>query len=211
MMLWFDYLGVVVFAITGCLVAAKHRVDIVGFIWLATVTAVGGGTVRDLILARPVFWLDDPTYLWLCLATGVIMFFAAHWVHRRVRYLLWGDALGLAVFAVIGTQIALAEGATPLVTVVCGVITATLGGVLRDILAGEPTLIMRREIYVTAAVLSSVSYLLMQSLGVYDSLAAVGAIALGFGLRSLAIRYRLVLPGYRVRLLQLEDRRMHKG
>ncbi len=197
MLLWLDYFGVMVFAITGCLVAAKRRVDIVGFIWLATVTAIGGGTVRDLILDRPPFWLNDPTYLWLCLGTGVSMFFIAHWVHRRVRYILWGDALGLAVFAVIGTQIAVASGAGMVVSIVLGVLTATFGGVLRDILAGEPTMILRKEIYVTAAALSAAGYYCMTMIGLPDIVAVPAAVAAGFVLRALALMHRLTLPGFR--------------
>ncbi len=207
MLLVFDYIGIVIFAITGCLVAAKHRLDIVGFIWLATVTAVGGGTLRDLILGRPIFWVINPIYLWLCLGTGILLFFTAHWVHRRVRYILWGDAAGLALFAVIGTQAAMGMEAPFLLAVMMGVITATFGGVLRDLLAGEPTLIMRREIYVTAAVLSSVLYFLMQAINFSDNVSMPVAVFAGLALRTLALRYRLVLPGYGPRALMIEDRR----
>ena len=207
MLLYFDYLGVVIFAVTGCLVAAKHRLDLVGFVWLATVTAVGGGTLRDLILGRSVFWAENPIYLWLCLGTGIGLFFMAHWVHRRVRYILWGDAAGLALFAVIGTQAAISVDAPFLLAVMMGVVTATFGGVMRDLLAAEPTLIMRREIYVTAAVLSSVLYFLMQASNISDNVAVPVAVLAGFTLRALALRYRLVLPGYGPRALMIEDRR----
>lgn len=192
-----DYIGVVVFAMTGCLLAARRHVDIIGFIWLATVTAVGGGTVRDLILDRPVFWIDRPFYLTLCLGTAVVMFMGAHFVHRHVRWVLWGDALGLAVFAVIGTQIAASMAEPILVCLLMGVLTATLGGVLRDLLAGEPTLILRKEIYVTAAVLSSGVYLGLYHLGAPENITIPLAVLAGFGLRAAALRYRIKLPGYR--------------
>jgi uncharacterized membrane protein YeiH len=182
---------------TGCMVAARRHVDIIGFIWLATVTAIGGGTVRDLILARPVFWLDQPFYLMLCVMTALVMFLSAHWVHRYMRLVLWGDALGLAVFAVIGTQIAVSADHTVLVCVLMGVLTATMGGVFRDLLAGEATLVLRKEIYVSAAVLSSAIYLMLHAIGAHENVVIPVAILAGFGLRAAALMYRLRLPGYR--------------
>lgn len=207
MLIWFDYLGVIVFAVTGCLVAARRRVDIIGFLWLATVTGIGGGTLRDMILDRPVFWVEQPLYLILCFLTAIALFFTTHLIHRRIRWVLWGDALGLAVFAVIGTEAALASGAGPIVALTMGVITATFGGVMRDLLAGEPTLILRREIYVTAALLSATSYFLMQMIDIPDTVAVPVAVALGFLLRAVALKHRLALPGYRPRQLLIEDRR----
>lgn len=207
MLIWFDYAGIIVFAITGCLVAARRRVDMIGFLWLATVTAIGGGTLRDLILDRPVFWLKDPVYLPLCFLTAVVLFFTAHLIHRRLRWILWADALGLAVFAVIGTEAALSVGAGALVALTMGVVTATFGGVMRDLLAGEPTLILRREIYVSAALLSSFTYFLMQMAGVSDTVAVPVAVLAGFALRAMALKHRLALPGYRARVLMIEDRR----
>jgi uncharacterized membrane protein YeiH len=192
-----DYIGVIVFAITGCLVAARKHVDIVGFIWLATVTAVGGGTVRDLILNRPVFWVTDVTYIWLCLATAILMFFVAHWINRHIRLILWLDAVGLALFAVIGTQISIISGCSPTPAILLGIMTATLGGVFRDMLAREATLIMRREIYVSAAALSSVIFILLIGNDVSYELATFLAIIPGFLLRAAALRYRLQLPGYK--------------
>lgn len=207
MLIWFDYLGVVVFAMTGCLVAARRRVDMIGFLWLATVTGIGGGTLRDMILDRPVFWLADPMYLLLCFSTAVVMFYSAHLIHRRIRWVLWGDGLGLAVFAVIGTEAALSSGTSAAIAITMGVITATFGGVMRDILAGEPTLILRREIYVTAALVSAGAYFLMQISDVSDSVAVPIAVLAGFLLRALALKHRLALPGYRAHALVIEDRR----
>jgi uncharacterized membrane protein YeiH len=207
MLLWFDYFGVIIFAITGCLVAARRRVDMVGFLWLATVTAIGGGTLRDMILDRPVFWLKDPVYLPLCFITAAVLFFTAHHIHRRLRLILWADALGLAVFAVIGTDAALTSGANVMVALTMGVVTATFGGVVRDLLAGEPTLIMRREIYVTAALASSLTYFLLFSVGISATVSVPVAVALGFGLRGLGLRYRLTLPGYKKAAKHTPERR----
>jgi uncharacterized membrane protein YeiH len=192
-----DYLGTIVFAVTGCLVAARKGVDIIGFIWLGTVTAIGGGTVRDVILGRSVFWVNEPFYLILCVGSAIVLFFVAHWIHRHVRLVLWFDAVGLAVFAVIGTQISVIAGAAPVVCVLMGVLTATLGGVFRDLLAGEATLVMRREIYVTAAVVASVTFLILLEGGAGNDVATLAGIAAGFSLRALSLRYRLKLPGYR--------------
>lgn len=191
-----DYSGVIVFAITGCLVAARRQLDIIGFIWLAIVTGIGGGTARDLILGRPVFWIEQPFYLTLCFATAVLMFFVAHWPEKQIRLILWFDAIGLAVFSVIGTQIAATTGAPFLVCILMGVITATLGGIIRDLLAGEPTLLMRREIYVTAAALSSVTWLVLHSIGVPSAIGIWIAVIAGFALRAAGLQYRLQLPGY---------------
>lgn len=196
MLILFDYLGVIVFAVTGCLVAARKGIDIIGFIWLAMMTAVGGGTVRDLILDRPVFWLAEPIYPILCGLTAVLMFIGARWIHNRTPVILWCDALGLAFFAVIGTHVSLEAGASPLVSLVLGILTATFGGVLRDLMAGEPTLVMRKEIYVTAAALSSVCFIILTALhapaGVCMGLGCLS----GFTLRAWAIWHGVTLPGY---------------
>lgn len=198
MLFFFDLCGIVVFAITGCLLAARRGLDLVGFIWLAIITAVGGGTLRDLILERPVFWRDQPIYLYLCLATACFMYVMAHWIHRHLRWVLWCDAAGIALFAVIGTQISLSSGTAPIVALGMGILTATFGGILRDLLAGETTLIMRREIYVTAAALSSALYLIgTLVLHQPDSVIVPIAILAGFSLRAFALHYRLHLPGHR--------------
>lgn len=198
LVLWLDYVGVVVFAMTGCLLAARKRVDLVGFTLLGIVTAIGGGTLRDVILDRtPVFWVQDPVYLYLCCATALGMYLAAHWISRYMRWVLWADALGLAVFAAIGTNVALASGAGFAVCVLMGVVTATFGGVIRDVLAGVPTLIMHKEIYVTAAFIGSVIFWVLAILGYSQSVVFVASFAATFSIRALALIYRLKLPGYR--------------
>lgn len=186
---YLDYFGTVVFAVTGCLVAARHKNDLVGFILLAMVTATGGGTLRDLILGRmPVFWVNNPSYLYLCVGTAVAMFILARRVAAWRQILLWMDALGLAVFSVLGCGIALQMGAPAPVAWLMGVMTASFGGIIRDVLSGEPSLVMRKEIYATAAFLGAITFW------------ASGQIWLGllaaFALRGAAIHFRLTLPGY---------------
>jgi uncharacterized membrane protein YeiH len=194
-LLWIDYAGVAVFAVTGCLVAAKKQLDIVSFILLALVTGVGGGTLRDMMLGRlPVFWVQQPGYLIDCVVTGILMFFLAQRIHAYYKWIVWGDAVGIAVFSVIGAQVAESLGAHWSVCIVMGVFTSIVGGIIRDILAGEPSLIIRKEIYATACALGAGVYLIahhyIPGWGV-----PLGMLAC-FGVRAAAIVWRLHLPGY---------------
>lgn len=193
-LLWIDYAGVVVFAITGCLVAAKKRLDVISFILLAIVTGIGGGTLRDMILDRAVFWIQNPQFLVLCIATGVAMFFCAQKIHQYHRWIIWGDAVGIAVFSVSGARIASEMGAPASVCIVMGVITSIMGGIIRDVLAGEPSLIIRKEIYATACAFGAIVFLVAQDL-MPDMAVLFGMIAT-FALRAAGIQWRLQLPGY---------------
>jgi uncharacterized membrane protein YeiH len=149
---WLGVLGVAVFAASGALEASRRQMDVVGFALVATVTGVGGGTLRDLLLGlSPVFWVEAPGYVLLCAAVAVLVFFTAHLVESRFKVLLWADALGLALFCATGAERALAAGASGVVAVMMGVMTATVGGVVRDVLCAQVPLILRRELYATAA------------------------------------------------------------
>ncbi len=193
-----DYFGIVTFAITGCLLAARRKVDIVGFTLLGIVTAIGGGTLRDVILDRtPVFWVQEPIYLYLCLATALVTFFAAHWINRYMRWVLWADAVGLAVFAAIGTKIGILSGAGFAVCVLMGVITATFGGIVRDLLAGVPTLVLHKEIYVTAAFSGACVFWVFSQTDMPENIIFTISFVTTFLIRALALVYRLKLPGYR--------------
>lgn len=194
-----DWLGLVVFAVTGALVASRKEMDIVGFALLGTATGIGGGTLRDLILDAPVFWAAQPVYLATCLAVSILVFFTAHVPQSRYTLLLWFDAAGLALFAVAGAEKALGLGADPLVAVFLGVATATFGGILRDVVGAEPSIALRREIYVTAAVLAAGAYVLLALAAVPREIAVVVGIAAGFGLRGAALRFGWALPRYRPR------------
>ena len=196
---WLDIIGVAVFAATGALAASRKQMDIIGFGLLATLTGLGGGTVRDLILDRPVFWLRDQTYLAICLGVAVLCYFAAHLVQRRYPVLLWLDAIGLAAYGVLGAHVALEAGAGVIVAVALGVVTATFGGLMRDVVSQETPLILKQELYATAAVCSAALYLAALFLHGSATFGAAFAIAAGFGLRAAAIRYGLSLPRYRPR------------
>lgn len=191
-----DYTGVAVFAATGALAASRRQLDIIGFLFFACATGVGGGTLRDLILGLPVFWVREHLYLLICVAVAVLIFFTAHRLESRYRWLLWLDAAGLAVFSVMGAVIGLSATGSPVVAVVTGVLTATFGGVLRDLVSGEPTVLMRREIYVTAALLGALVFVLAVRVGLGGPLASVPAFLAAFILRGGAIRYGWTLPSY---------------
>ncbi len=191
----FDYAAVVVFAATGALAAARRRDDIVTFAFFAAITGVGGGTLRDLLIDAPVVWIASPGYLIACVVTAVAVWMIGGkgW---RMGALLWLDAVGMAAYAVVGAAKALSLGVQPVPATVMGVLTACFGGVLRDVLAGEPSVLLRREIYVTAALLAATVYVLLASLGV-DRLAASGAGFLaGFALRGAALRWGWSLPAF---------------
>jgi uncharacterized membrane protein YeiH len=194
-----DLSAAIVFALTGALVASRKQMDIVGFWWLGVVTGVGGGTVRDLLLGVPVFWVKDPTPIIACLAASTAAFFTAHLVQSRYRLLLWLDAAGLALVTVAGTAKGIDAGAGPVVAVVMGVITASLGGVIRDILGHEPSIILRREIYVTASMLGATAYVAAFGAGLSRPLAATVGGGAAFLMRGLAIVHGWSLPTYRAR------------
>jgi len=195
-----DLCGIFAFAMTGALVASRKQMDVFGFILLATVTGVGGGTVRDMLLgATPVFWVREPQYVIICAAVAVLTFFTAHIPESRYRLLLWLDAMGLALFAVIGAESGLAAGVSPVVAVMMGVITASFGGIIRDVLGGESPLVLRREIYVTAAIVAAGVFVAALTLGLPRNPAVIAGGAAGFLVRGLALHFGWSLPVYRAR------------
>lgn len=196
---WLDIIGVAVFAATGALAASRKQMDLIGFSVLATLTGIGGGTLRDLILDRPVFWLADQTYLAICLGVAAFSFFAAHLIQRRYPLLLWLDGIGLAAYGALGAHVALKSGAGLIVSAALGVITATFGGMMRDVVSQETPLILKQELYATAALCAAAVYLAAISLQIGVPAAAAIAIACGFGLRVGAIRHGWSLPRYKPR------------
>ena len=195
-----DAAGIAVFAISGALVASRKQMDAVGFVLIACVTGFGGGTLRDLLLGRtPVFWLDRPDLLGIAAAAGVSVFLLASLVENRFKALLWADAVGLALFAVLGAEIALIAGADPWAAVLLGVVTATGGGILRDVICNELPLILRREIYITAAAAGAAAYVALRLAPLPRTIAVPAGILLGFAIRAAAIRYGWSLPTYRAR------------
>lgn len=195
-----DWLGLVVFVVSGALVASRKQMDIVGFVMLGTVTGIGGGTLRDVLLGKlPVFWIKNPSVLAVCIATSVLAFFLAHIPQSRLRALLWLDAIGLALYAVTGAETALAAGAPALVAVTMGVITATFGGIIRDILGGEESIILRPEIYVTAALLGALVFVAGVGAGLSVAFASIAGFSAALILRGFALAWHLTLPRYKAR------------
>jgi uncharacterized membrane protein YeiH len=194
-----DFFGVAVFAVTGALVASRKQMDIVGFALLGTVTGVGGGSVRDLLLGLPVFWVQQPLYGVICIVVSAVVFFTAHIPESRYRLLMWLDAVGLSFFCVVGAAKGLDTGAGPLIAVVMAVITASFGGIIRDILGGESPFLLRKEIYVTAALAGAVVFVAGRWLGIPDTIGAVAGFAVCLVIRGLGLRYSLSLPTYKTR------------
>jgi uncharacterized membrane protein YeiH len=191
-----DLVGIAVFAASGALAAARAGQTLVTFSFFALVTGVGGGTVRDLLIGAPVFWVHDWRVPAVCLSVALAVWMtpARLW---NVRAIDWFDAVGLAVYAVFGAAKSLELGVPPLPAIMMGVITACVGGIIRDVLAGVPSILLRPEIYVTAAALAAGAYVGLAAVGVTGAIAApVGALA-GFGLRALAIGRGWSIPSYR--------------
>lgn len=193
---WLDLFGIAVFAASGALAAARRGQTLVTFSFFALVTGVGGGTTRDLLIGAPVFWVHDWRVPAACLATAGLIWItpARLW---KGRALDWFDAVGLAVYAVFGAAKSMSLGIPLLPAMMMGVITACVGGIIRDVLAGEPSILLRPELYVTAAALAAGLFVLLAGLGLpIIPAAAIGAVS-GFSLRALAITRGLAIPSYR--------------
>ena len=193
---WLDLFGIAVFAISGALVAARNRQTLVTFAFFALVTGVGGGTVRDLLIGAPVFWVQDARVPILCLSIALLIWITpVKW--WRPAAVDWFDAIGLAAYSVFGAAKAMQLGIGPVPAAIMGIITACVGGVIRDLIAGEPSIIVRPELYVTAGALSAFSFVLLVQTDMPAIIAAGIAFAAGFALRALAIVKGLALPSYR--------------
>lgn len=190
-----DLAGIAVFALSGALLAARLRQDVVTMGFFALVTGTGGGSVRDLLIGAPVFWIRDPWVAPVCLAMAALTWFTPHrWWQGRL--LDWADALGLAAYSVIGTVKALGYGVPPVTAALMGVVTACVGGIIRDVIAGQPSILMRRELYVTPAVLASALAVGGTLLDLSDALVWSLAAAAGFTLRGAAMHWSLGVPAY---------------
>jgi uncharacterized membrane protein YeiH len=197
---WLDLAGIAVFAMSGALVASRKQMDAVGFVLIGCLTGFGGGTVRDVLLGRtPVFWLSAPDLLAVAAGSAVLVFFLAHRIESRFRALLWADAVGLALYAVLGAEIALIAGAAPWTAILLGVVTATFGGILRDVVCNEVPLILRREIYATAALAGAAVFVALRLEGVWREPAFVAGVAVAFSIRAAALVFGWSLPGYKSR------------
>lgn len=195
-----DYASVFVFALTGALVASRAQLDIVGFAFVAALTAVGGGTLRDLFLARnPVFWVAEPAFIGVAVAAAALVFFTAHLLESRLAVLTWLDALALSVAVPAGVGVALATGQHWAVTLIMGIATGCLGGLMRDVVCNEVPLVLKQgELYVTAAFAGAAAALLAHTV-LPQGAALLVCAAVTFALRAGSLTLGWKLPVYRAR------------
>ncbi|WP_234824765.1 trimeric intracellular cation channel family protein, partial [Sinorhizobium medicae] len=158
-------------------------------------TGIGGGTIRDLVLGvTPVFWVVNPNFIIVCAAVAIAVFLTSHLLESRYRLLVWLDAMGLSAYCVMGAAKGLAATGSPIVALVTGTLTATFGGVLRDLLAGEPSVLLRPEIYVSAALIGASAFVLASMLGLPLAVASALGVLTAFAVRGGALRYGWMLP-----------------
>jgi uncharacterized membrane protein YeiH len=193
---YLDMAGLAVFATSGALAAAGMRKTLVTFMFFAALTGVGGGTVRDLLIGAPVFWMHDSLPISICLATALMVWCTPQRIWP-VQALEWLDGIGLGAYSVFGAAKALSFGIAPLPAAIMGVVTACMGGIFRDLLAGVPSIVLRPELYITAAACAAGGYVALIWAGVNGAVAAALAFGGGVALRGAAIGWRIGLPGYR--------------
>ena len=197
-----DLVGIGVFAVSGALAAGRKRLDLLGVFVLASVTAIGGGTIRDLLLDRhPIFWLTDAAYLGVIIVAVAMTFAYVRWRRPPLASLLVADALGLALFSIAGAQIAQSAGLPAVSVVLLGTMTGVGGGVIRDVLSAEIPFVLRRgNLYASTVIVGIAGYLVLESIGVPRQQASLIGMAIIAGLRFAAIRWELELP-----VLQVDD------
>ncbi len=187
--------GLFVFAISGALTALRNDLDILSVIMIAFVTGVGGGTIRDVLLgAFPVWWIRDMDAVTICFAGAIVAMAAQPVFASRLKALIWADALGLAVFAILGAEAALAAGSPKVIAIFMGAVSATFGGLIRDVLLNEPSLFMKQDIYVTAALAGAAAFVGLLELGLPGAVAAPAAAILAFAIRAAAIVFNISVP-----------------
>ena len=196
----FDLIGVGVFAVSGALAAGRRRLDLIGVVVAAAVTAVGGGTIRDLLLDRhPIFWLTDSRYLLVIIGATIATILYVRWKRVPGVALDVADALGLALFTVTGAQVAERAGMPVITCVLLGTITGAAGGVIRDVLLAQvPHILQRGSLYATAAIAGASAYLALAALGVSSAVASLAGMACVAVLRLAAIVWRVQLPAFEV-------------
>lgn len=188
----------IAFAISGALVAARHRLDWVGFIFMACITGIGGGTLRDTILDQPVFWLAEYYIIVVCTLSALLTYFAAQHISKRSKPLLWADALGMALFSTLGAQKALSLGFSIPVATIMGVFSACLGGIIRDVIVNDVPVVFQKEIYISASLSGALGYCIMHT---YTPISEGWALMLGgliaFIVRALAIVKNITMPAHK--------------
>ncbi len=194
----FELLGTFFFAISGALAVQDHHDDLFGAGFLGFVTAIGGGTLRDMMLGSyPLVWIGDIFFLYSILAGVLVAYIFFNPLMRLKRTFLFFDTLGISFFTVLGVEKALNLGVSPEIAAIMGMFTAVMGGVIRDVLTNETPVLFRKEIYATACLAGAIVYLLLFRLGIDRNINMVVSIALIFTLRLAAVKYKLTLPNFR--------------
>lgn len=196
-----DHASVLIFALTGALVASRKQLDLVGFVFIAALTAVGGGTLRDLLLGRvPVFWVGQPGFVLTAALAAVLVFFTAHLLESRYRALLWLDACALSVAVSAGVAVTLATGHGPVIVLIMGVVTGTFGGLMRDVVCNEVPLVLKQgELYLTCAFAGAAAALVLTALDWPGLPAALACSGVTFALRAGSLLFGWRLPVYKAR------------
>ena len=191
----FDFIGTIVFAISGALVAMNKKFDPFGVFIIAFVTAVGGGTIRDVLVGRqPVGWMMDINYVYfIILATILAILFRSKLKHLHKSLFLF-DTIGLGIFTIVGTEIGVNANLHPIISIALGTMTAAFGGVIRDTLCNEIPVIFRKEIYATASILGAITFLILNNLKFDISITYIVTTVMVIGIRLIAVRYHLYLP-----------------
>lgn len=196
-----DHASVLIFALTGALVASRAQLDVVGFAFIACLTAVGGGTVRDVLLDRnPVFWIANPSFIATACAAAILIFFTAHLFESRYRLLLWLDSLALAVAVPAGVATALAMAQPLPIVVIMGMVTGCLGGLMRDVVCNELPLVLKQgELYVTAAFAGSLAAVAVSLITRQEIFILIACAGVTCALRAGSLAFGWRLPVYRSR------------
>ncbi|PKG37769.1 trimeric intracellular cation channel family protein [Psychromonas sp. Urea-02u-13] len=188
-------IGITAEAMTGALAAGRRNMDWFGVMFVASITAIGGGTVRDIILGHyPVSWIKHPEYIVITCVAGVFTTLIAPWVARNERLFIALDSIGLIVFSIIGTRVALEMGLSPIICMIAAVVTGIFGGLLRDLICRQPPLVLHKELYASVALIASAIYLAQLYFAVDDSIAIIVTLVAGFSLRIAALKFAWSLP-----------------
>lgn len=198
LILLFDYVGTFAFAVSGALAAAEKKLDLFGAVFLGFVTAIGGGTTRDMMIGNtPVSWLQDPVYFYVIVAAVALTFLFTKTVLRFPKALFFFDTIGISVFTVIGIQKGLHAGIYPPLAVMMGILTAVMGGIIRDVLCNDIPLIFHKEIYATACLAGGIFFAFFEFINMPEPFAALIAAGVIFTIRSLSVRKGWALPRFK--------------
>ena len=191
---WVDIIGTGVFAISGALLARRKQMDIIGYLFIGTLTGIGGGTLRDLLLGQNIFWIQDPLYLFVTAGFSIATFVVTAKAHQLMRLLIWFDAVGLSLFTVLGAQKTIELGAPYSVAILMGVMSATFGGIMRDVVCNDIPVMLRKEIYISAALCGAIVFVVGHHWWGPSLLLTLLAFSTTLFARALGIIFKLQLP-----------------